>query len=74
MTQNLKKHTCREGNFSTSRKCNLTRHFERKHANQSTFNGYAHRETNENSPFQGGQTPAIYQQHYQVHQTSGHAP
>ena len=45
MNQNLKRHTCRVCNFSTSRKFNLVRHFQRKHQNQSTFNGYAQRET-----------------------------
>ena len=34
MNQNLKKHACIECNFSTSRKCNLERHFKRKHQNQ----------------------------------------
>ena len=40
MIRALKRHTCGKCNFSTSRKFNLVRHFERKHQTQSTFNGH----------------------------------
>ena len=47
MILDLKKHICGDYNFLTSRIFNLTRHFQRKHQNQSTLDGYAHRETRE---------------------------
>ena len=58
MNQNLKRHTCGVCNFSTSRKFNHVRYFQRKHQAQiSRSNGNRQRKTNENHPVQGGEIP-----------------
>jgi hypothetical protein len=48
-----KKHVCGECNFTTSRKFNLNRHYQRKHQNQTVH---------------GGQAQVFYHQPVQAHQ------